>query len=47
MRCFGKVTGVVLEVVPPGKAEEVTRRILCVGWGRWEADASHFPGDVM
>jgi len=28
MGCFGRVTGIVLELVIPGKAEEVTWRIL-------------------
>ena len=42
MRCFGGDAGVILEVVLPGKAEEVTWRIT---WGRGEADAPHFPGE--
>ena len=33
MGCFGRVTVIVLELMIPGKAEEVTWRILCVGVG--------------
>lgn len=33
MKCFGRATGVILEVVFPGKAEEITWRIPCVGLG--------------
>ena len=34
MRCFGRVTGVVLKIMFLGKAEQVTWRILHVGVGK-------------
>lgn len=33
MGCFGRGAGVILEVVLPGEAEELTWRLMCVGGG--------------
>ena len=41
MRYFVRDAGLILETVLPGKTGE----FHVWGCGRWEADASHFPGD--
>lgn len=48
MSHFGRVTGVVLEVVEKfeqGRLSKLPGEIHVWGCERWEADASHFPGD--
>ena len=41
MRYFVRDTGLILEMVLPGKTGE----FHVSGWGRWEADTLHFHGD--
>ena len=48
MSCFGRVTGVVLEVVEKfeqGRLSMLPGEFHVWGCEWWEAEASHFPGD--
>ena len=48
MSCFGRVTGVVLEVVEKfeqGRLSMLPGEFHVWGYEWWGAEASHFPGD--